>query len=228
MFVRSRKQIIAFVNRCLLGQTGKDVQLELGDYDVDETFFFWTMFGIGSAQITGTISKETARQEQNRVGGLFRGMAVQIFHWRNFRSKYTDLFKKYSLAVSRADRYLKSRDAEQFMFALMDAFCAVVGENVHAELFREAAQNEDFMRKCIDTLLQNEDYFTEKFGDAIRHETYLPLLEKFYAACKDDGTAELFNGFGDEADAYLDVEKQDDLRQFGQNTKVLYGITQNR
>jgi hypothetical protein len=229
MFVRSRKQIIAFVNRCLLGQTGKDEQLELADYDIDETFYFWTMYGIGSAQITGAISKETARQEQNRVGGLFRGMAVQIYLWRKCRREQLERFRKYGLVVSKADRHLKNREAVEFLFALADAFSAMVGESVHAEMFRKAMGEEDFKRDCINTLIFNADYFTEKFGGAIHYESYVPLLEKFFAGCVDDGSAELFNGFGDEAeDVYLNVEKQDDLRQFGENTKVMYGITKFR
>ena len=227
MFVRSKKAIIAFVNRCLLGQPGREEQLELGDYDVDETFYFWTMYGIGSSVVTGAISKETARKEQERVGLLFRQMAVQIYLWRKLRTEQLMMYQKYSLTISKADRHLRNGEAVEFLFALTDAFSAITGERIHGEMFRRAMENEDFKKDLINAFIFNAETITQKFGDAIKNESYLQLLEKFFTACVEDGTAELFNGFGDETDeADMPLEIQTDLHATGENSMVMYGVKQ--
>lgn len=226
MFFRSKKQIIGFVNRCLLGEPAQREQLELSDYDVDETFLFWTMFGIGSAMLTGEISAETARKEQLRVGGIFQRMAVQIYTWRKLKAEQIEMYQKYSLAISKADRHLKAREAEAFLTALVDAFSAITNERVHGELFRRAMEEDDFKKACINALVANEETITEKFGAAIENESYLPLLEKFFAACAADGSAELFNGFGDETDVL--PEQRGGMNTLGESSKVMYGVTQFR
>ena len=226
MFFHSRKEIRALVNAVLTGDAGSDELLKLGDYDIDETWYFWVMYGIGSAVVTGTLSKQTARGEQNKAGEKFRGMAVQLFFWRKIRSEKIKGLRTYSVAVSKADRLLRARDAEGFLFALMDAFSDVLGESVHAEMFRKAFEDSDFKKKCIDTLIDNEEYFTERFKGAIGYETYLPLLEKFFAGCRDDGSAELFAGFGDDAgDVGLDkFDEREEFEKFAGNSKAVFGL----
>lgn len=66
---------------------------------------------------------------------------------------------------------------------------AITGENILLKFFHKYQSDEKFMKHSVDTLVENDEHFTERFGNDI---PYVPLLEAFIAGAREDGFAEMF------------------------------------
>lgn len=225
---KSKKRIIARANSCLSGQVDIKALYEVFDYDIDEEWYFWVMYGIGAATMNGFISKPTSNEIRDKMSGIYRRMIVKMYCAKKMHAAQIARAAKYSRATNDIYKALKAHDAEGLGNAVIEALSAMRGEECLLELYRLGKTDPDFKKKWINTLIENEERFDRLFGGDMHPESYVQLIEAFYRGCIDDGSAELFNGFNSEEDSGdADWDKcgdPEDLQRLAANMRKLTGV----
>ena len=145
------------------------------------------------------------------MAGLYACTKIGLCSGRLCASKKFDLINKYKLfatnlcwilaeqkewirrtkamsgKLSDLAKAISSKDKETLPLAL-HIIDLLTKDDVYYQMLIKIEGCEDFKTECIQTLVKNDDYFFEQFGNI----PYIDLLYKFFNSVKEDKISEMF------------------------------------
>ena len=155
---RTKKELIGLANSALISGIDAVGIQTIDSLEVDEELFFWFMFNVGGARLTGHLSKDRGRHAQQRANHHFDRFAVKIKLLCDCYNNVIDNWRKCSLKISEFSKELNSEDpdGEAALIALVEAFDALTNDNVYIKMIHRVMKDPEFKKKFVDTLIKNQ------------------------------------------------------------------------
>ena len=215
-----KSDIIKMANLALVGQISPS-QAEILEFD--DALYFWMMFSVGSAIMSGGLSPKTGKRVQYKVNHMFDRVCLKFKQAGAIQRKVIENRQKYSVICSDVSRELNSEkpDGGKLVEALLRALDALTGDDVFLKLYVDACRDKEFMKNCQAAVIKNDDLLTKQFGQDIRSEDYFHILSDFYSLMVKENIAEAYKDFGELV--VTELEKGN-TREAAESIKQVYEV----
>lgn len=216
-----KRSIIKMVKLALKGEINPSHTESL---DADDALYFWMMYSVGSSVAAGMLSRDGGKRMTLKANSVYDRLCRKLMWSARIYDEALKDRMKYSVVCSEIGRELRSDkpDAEKLLQKLIYALDCLTGSHVYLPMLKEACQNEEFKKECQKAIIAHGDELTHRFGEDIKPENYMHMLEDFYAMTVKDGAAERYKDFGVEPEEEP-FEKFEGTSELIDSMERLYG-----
>lgn len=150
-------------------------------------FMVLSMSGLYSCTKIGLCSGKLCAKKKYDVINKYKLIATNLCWSIAEHKEWVKRTKDMSGKLCELAKAINSKDKEALPLAL-HIIDLLTKDDVYYQMLIKAEESEDFKSECIQTLVKNEDYFFENFGNI----PYIDLLYKFFNSVKEDKISEIF------------------------------------
>jgi hypothetical protein len=167
-----------------------DGAFSLDDYKSLSTlnqFMVLSMSGLYACAKIGLCSGKKVAENKYKLINEYKLFATNLMWIGVEHSQWVKRTKETSSKLCELAKAINNKDTNAFSLALQ-IIDLLTQDDVYNQLLFNQENTENFQAECMQTLIKNETYFFETFGDI----PFVDLLTKFFNSVKENNLDEIF------------------------------------